>query len=87
MCSLNLLKYKSRNPNDENITTTVMSAYRVPLKTRFGNVQNVIKKSEFISKMRYQNGFCYIQQSEFRSVKQSRMYRDSIQDYNIDIST
>ena len=31
--------------------------------------------------------FCYIQQSEFRSVKQSRMDRDSIQDCNIDLST
>ena len=35
--------------------------------------------TEFISKN--------IQQSEFRSVKQSRMYYDSIQDCNIDLST
>ena len=37
--------------------------------------------------MSYQNAFCYIQQSKFRSVKQSRMYRESIQDCNIDLST
>ena len=73
-------------------SNTVMSAYSVPLKTRFGNAEDTFYKTlcictEFISKTCYQKAFCYIQQSEFRSVKQSRMYRDSIQDCNIDLST
>ena len=69
-----------------------MSAYRVTLKTRFGNVEKRdLKNALHLYRVYFQNAlsnaFCYIQQSEFRSVKQSHMYRDSIQDCNIDLST
>ena len=39
--------------------------YRVPFKTRFGNVENVIQKTCYAT---------YMQQGEFRGVKQTRIY-------------
>ena len=74
------------------LPATAMSAYKIPLhlafeicKMRFYLPRCIC--TEFISKTRYQKTFCYIQQSEFRGVKQSRMYCDSIQDGKIDLFT
>ena len=68
-CQTSILKIKHHD-----YTHAVMSAYMVALKTRFGNVETRCICTEFISKTRYQNVFCYNRQSEFRSVKAAISY-------------
>ena len=42
------------------------------LQTRFKKTRCIF--TEFISQTRYQNAFCYMQQSELSGVKQTRIY-------------